>query len=111
MPASTAPLVFLVDELADYVGPSFRQAPASWLWLVRRGRKYGATVIAASQRPEEIDKTLFSMANVLDVHAIGDPNTQLRLARALGVPRQEVEQLQGHAWIRRNRFTGALIRG
>lgn len=110
-PASTAPLLFVVDELADYVGASFREAPFEWRWLVRRGRKYGASVAAASQRPEEIDKSFFSMASMLVVHRLGDAEAAPRLAKSLNVPVADVLALTGHAFIARDRNTGALIRG
>lgn len=109
-PASTAPVLLVVDELADLVGPSFREAPASWRWCVRRGRKYGVSVMAASQRPEEIDKSFFSMPSLLVVHAIGDPGAAARLAKALTVRPEEVYALSGHAYIARDRNAGRVIR-
>lgn len=109
-PASTAPVLLVVDELADLVGPSFREAPASWRWCVRRGRKYGVSVMAASQRPEEIDKSFFAMPSHLVVHAIGDPDAAARLAKALTVKPAEVNALSGHAYIMRDRYTGKVTR-
>lgn len=107
-PPRVAPIVVLVDELADLVGPSFRDAPASWRWLVRRGRKYGVAVLAASQRPEEIDKAIFNMASTLSVRRLNDPVTARRLGGALGVPAAAVMQLQGFEAIERDKRTGAL---
>jgi hypothetical protein len=109
-PASRAPVLLVVDELADLVGPSFREAPASWRWCVRRGRKYGVSVMAASQRPEEIDKSFYSMPSLLVVHAIGDPNAARRLAAALNVKPEEVSALSGHDYIARDRNTGRVFR-
>lgn len=107
-PPRVAPLTFLVDELADMTGPSFRDAPEGWRWIVKRGRKYGVSVLAASQRPEEIDKTLFNLCSTLHVHRIGDTVTARRLAHSLRVPLIEVEQLSGFAFIERDKNTDAL---
>lgn len=109
-PAAVAPIVFAVDELADFVGASFNTAPHSWRWLVRRGRKYGVSVMAASQRPEEIDKSFFSMASLLVVHRLGDAGAAPRLAKSLNVPVADVLALAGHDYIARDRNTGRVIR-
>jgi hypothetical protein len=110
-PASTAPIAFLVDELADLVGPTMREAPAGWQWLVGRGRKYGVTVLCASSRPEEIDKRLFNAASTLIVHAVNNGPTQRSLANALNVPVDQVRALSGHSFIARDRNTGKTVRG
>ncbi len=50
------PICFVVDELAGVTSPS--KAGEFWHAVVSRGRKYGVSVFAGSQRPQEIDKTL-----------------------------------------------------
>jgi len=50
--------VVLVEELADVS----RSGGASGTWgnIIRVGRKYGLIIMAATQRPQDIDKTLFT---------------------------------------------------
>jgi len=108
-PALVAPVTFAVDELADFVGPSFRDAPESWQWIIRRGRKYGVTLYALSQRPAQIDKTLFSLASELRSGRLNDANDQRTVAAALGVAPDVIAGLQGYEAIQRDKLTGALV--
>lgn len=110
-PPQVGPLWFVVDELADFVGPSFRDAPESWQWVLRRGRKYGVTVLAASQRPAQIDKTLFDLASTIRTGRLNNPDSQKSVAAALDVPIAQVRALADHAWIERDRNTGRLRTG
>ena len=110
-PPLRAGVVFVVDELADFVGPSFRDAPESWQWLIRRGRKYGVSLIAASQRPAQIDKTLFDLASTIRTGRLNGLESQRALAAALGVPIEDVRGLTGHQWIARDGNSGRVTRG
>jgi len=110
-PPRVAPLTFVVDELADYVGPSFRDAPESWQWIIRRGRKYGVTLFAASQRPAQIDKTFFDLATTIRTGRLNNDDSQVTVAHALGVSAQEVRALTGYAWIERDKNSGRHARG
>lgn len=58
---AAAPLVIGVEELADVTSPA-KAAPA-WGQLARKVRKYGGTIYATTQRPQEIDKTILGQAN------------------------------------------------
>ncbi len=49
-------LTVIVEELADVTTP--QKAPESWGVLLRRGRKYGISTYAVTQRIQEIDKTI-----------------------------------------------------
>lgn len=51
----------IIEELAD-VSPSAGKASPAFGQLLRRGRKYGAIVHAASQRGTEISKTVFTQS-------------------------------------------------
>lgn len=103
------PLTFTVDELAEYVTAS--QAPMSWRRLVKRGRKYGVTVYAGSQRPAEIDKTIWSNASMIRAGRLNNPPDQMTVARALNVKVEDLTKLTGHAWISLDRNTGKHRRG
>jgi DNA helicase HerA-like ATPase len=54
-------LIVVVEELADVSKPS--KATEFWGQLTRVGRKYGLIVIPATQRPQEIDKTVFTQVS------------------------------------------------
>jgi hypothetical protein len=108
-PPAVGPVVFVVDELADFVGPSFRESPESWQWLIRRGRKYGVTLIAASQRPAHIDKTIFDLATTVRTGRLNNLDSCRALASPLGVPVADVAALTGHEFIERDRNSGRLI--
>lgn len=107
-PPAVGPLVFVVDELADFVGPSFRDAPESWQWIIRRGRKYGVTLYAASQRPAQIDKTLFDLASTIRTGRLNNADSQRVVAAALGVNPAAIETLSGHESIERDKNSGRL---
>lgn len=53
--------IILIEELADVAQPG--KAGPNWGQLIRVGRKYGAVIMAATQRPQEIDKTLFTQVS------------------------------------------------
>jgi hypothetical protein len=110
-PPAVAGVVFVVDELAEYVGSSFRESPESWQWLIKRGRKYGVSLLAASQRPQHIDKTLYDLCSTLRTGRINGGRTQAILADALDVPTADVRALTGHQFIQRDKNTGKLTRG
>lgn len=102
--------LLLVDELSDFTAAN--DAPAAWRRLVRRGRKQGISVLAASQRPAEIDKTIFSNASRIRVYRLGYDADQTAAAAALGVARTDVAGLQGHEFLERNALAGGgLTRG
>jgi hypothetical protein len=103
------PLTFVVDELAEYVTAS--EAPPSWRRLVKRGRKYGVTVFAGSQRPAEIDKTIWSNASLIRAGRLANQPDQLTVARALDIDAKAIGALTGHAWISLDRNTGKRRQG
>ena len=53
--------VIIVEELGDVSRPG--KAGQEWGRLVRVGRKFGAVLLPVSQRPQEIDKTLFTQVS------------------------------------------------
>jgi len=97
---------FAVDELADFTEPN--AAPRYWRRLVRRGRKYGVSVFAISQRPADVDKTIFSNASMIRTGRLNRANDQVELARSLNVPLAQVAALSGFDFIERDGHTGEL---
>jgi hypothetical protein len=110
-PGSVGPVTLVVDELANYVGSSFRDAPDSWQWLVGEGRKHGVTLLAASRRPAEIDKSIFDNASTVRAGRLNNTASQRTVADALAVELAEVRALTGHAFIQVDKNTGAQTRG
>jgi DNA helicase HerA-like ATPase len=51
-------LIVIVGELADVSKPG--KASPAWGKIVRVGRKYGIVLMVETQRPQEIDKTVFT---------------------------------------------------
>ena len=107
-PASCAPVVFLVDELADFVGASFAQSPDSWQWILRSGRKYGVSTLAASQRPQMIDKTLTDLATLIRVGRLNNGSSHAVLSDSLGVKAAQLAALVDTQWIALDKNTGQL---
>ena len=107
-PASRKPVTFVCDELADFIGPSFRESPASFQWIIRRGRKHGVSVLLASQRPAEISKTVFDLASVIRAGRLNTDASIKSVAGSVGVSVEDMRGLIGHEYFERDKRTGAL---
>lgn len=99
--------LLLVDELAEFTTP--HQAPPAWRRLVKRGRKQGISIMAASQFPADIDKTIHSNASRIRTYALGYEGHQAAAAATVGVQAAEVAALTGHQFIERDRVAGGVI--
>ncbi len=110
-PPRVGPVTLVVDELADFVGSSFRDTPDSWQWIVGRGRKHGVALLAASRRPAEIDKCIFDNASTVRAGRLNNTASQRTVADALGVDLAEVRALTGYAFIQVDKNTGTITRG
>lgn len=103
---AAAPLVVIVEELADVAG-SGKASPA-WGELVRKGRKYGAILVAASQRPQEIDKTIFSQ---VENHWCGRLRTDADrryMSQTIGVPVEDLQTLGPCEYFLKSGFAPAV---
>lgn len=103
------PVRLVVDELAEFTTAS--RAPASWRRVVKRGRKYGMSILAGSQRPAEIDKTIWSNASRIRSGMLGYADDQAVIAAALGVPRAQVAALSNLDYLERDKNSGQLVTG
>jgi len=103
------PLLFVVDELSEFTTAS--EAPAEWRRIVKRGRKAGLSIIAAAQRPAEIDKTIWSNASLVRSGRLNYADDQAVIAAALGVPRDQVAQLGQLDYLEQDRNSGELRHG
>jgi hypothetical protein len=102
-------VLVVADELEDVTLPSW--APPGWSALIRKGRKYGARIIAASQRPAGIEKKIWSMATVVQSGRLNELEDARTVARVLMVDPLEVIALPQLAWIRRSIYEPAIVRG
>ncbi len=96
----------VVDELADFTESN--RAPLWWRRVIRRGRKLGISIFAASQLPTDVDKKIYSNASTIRTGRLNEYDHQARLAHALNVPVADVARLSGYQFIERDRNTGEL---
>lgn len=79
-PRGSFPTVIVLEEAHRYIpsGPdlSERQQRAKEVFerIAKEGRKYGLSLLVASQRPSEISKTVLSQCNSFIVHRIQNPD-------------------------------------
>jgi len=96
MSHADCPLLIVVEELADVA--QMGKASPFWGQLSRKARKYGTTILAASQKPQEIDKTFIDMCAVYGVGVLRNERTKKAAAGLLDVPVSDVNSLQLKDW-------------
>ena len=72
------PIVLVLEEAQNYIQqPRFAEeesiARAVFERIAREGRKYGLSLVVASQRPSELSKTVLSQCNSFIVHRLQNP--------------------------------------
>ena len=81
------PLLLVYEEAHKYVPKSelakFRSSRASIERIAKEGRKYGVTLLIASQRPSEISETIFSQCNNFIAMRLTNPDDQNYVKRLL----------------------------
>ena len=74
------PLLLVFEEAHKYVPTSdlakYRASKNSIERIAKEGRKYGVTLLLASQRPSEISETIFSQCNNFIAMRLTNPNDQ-----------------------------------
>lgn len=78
----------IIEELADV--SSAGKAPDAWGIICRRGLKFGPSIYASTQRPQEADKTILGNTSMVHIHA---PNTQADrdyIAKKIGVDEETI---------------------
>lgn len=74
------PILLVFEEAHKYVPNSelskFRASKNSIERIAKEGRKYGVTLLLASQRPSEISETIFSQCNNFIAMRLTNPNDQ-----------------------------------
>lgn len=82
----------VAEELADVTKPSW--APPFWGRVIRRGaRKRAIRIFATTQRPAEVDKTIFSQATMIRTGLLGRDADRRSVAAELDVSPAEIAAL------------------
>lgn len=102
-------VTMVVDELHTVTRPSW--APDGWSELIMMGRGYGCEVFGLSQRPASVDKDFLSNASMVQTGRLAFADDAKAVAKSLTVPWQDVMDLSGYQWIRRDILTGKVTRG
>jgi len=85
--AHKTPLLLVYEEAHKYVPKSdlskYRSSKTSIERIAKEGRKYGVTLLIASQRPSEISETIFSQCNNFIAMRLTNPEDQGYVKRLL----------------------------
>jgi hypothetical protein len=107
--ARRPPVLLVVDELSEFTTAT--EAPFEWRRVVKRGRKAGISVLAAAQRPAEIDKTIWSNASLVRAGRLNYPEDQRTIAAAIAAPLDQVVSLGNLDYLERDHNAAQLRRG
>ncbi|MBO1514083.1 anti-phage-associated helicase HerA [Metabacillus bambusae] len=81
------PILLVFEEAHKYVPNSdllkFRSSKKSIERIAKEGRKYGVTLLFASQRPSELSETIFSQCNNFIAMRLTNPNDQTFVKKLL----------------------------
>lgn len=97
-------LRLVVEELADVTEPS--RAPDSWSVVTRKGRHKKLRVIAASQRPANVDKDFFGNCTLVHCGRLNHAADAKVMAGVLNVPHDQIMNLAPLEFIERNMHSG-----
>lgn len=82
-----SPILLVYEEAHKYVPNSdlvrYRSSKKSIERIAKEGRKYGVTLLLASQRPSEISETIFSQCNNFLAMRLTNPNDQSYVKKLL----------------------------
>jgi len=84
--------VMFVEELADVTKPS--HAPQAWRQCTKKGRHAGLQIIAATQRPADIDKHFLGGCTYIRCFTQRFPADVAAMAGAMKLPRAQIEALE-----------------
>lgn len=85
MEGNIPPMVILVDEAHRIMSePSSRSATRSFRFVAQEGRKFGITVILATQRPALVDSTILSQCGTLACLRLTSPDDARAVQTVMG---------------------------
>lgn len=102
-------VLVVADELEDVTRSNW--APPYWSQLVRKGRKRGVRIVAASQMPAYIDKKIWSMATMVQSGRLNELEHARTVARVLMVEPAAVMALPQLHYIRRSIYAPVIEHG
>lgn len=109
--------VMLVEELADVTSPSY--APPAWRQCTKKGRHAGLQIIAATQRPADIDKHFLGGCTYIRCFTQRFPADAKAMAGAMKLPFETINALETReegavtilSWIEKDFRTGKTTPG
>lgn len=102
------PTLIIAEELADVQKPG--RASHFWGKLARRARKYGGILYPASQRPAEIDKTIYNQCVTKWVGRM-EMEDAIRAAKAIGLKGEDIAGLPDfHAYVKTDGKPAVLLK-
>ncbi len=107
-------LVMFVDELAEVTKAN--KAPPEWRKCVNVGRNYDGgrkalSIIGASQRPSEVDKSFIGNADVVHCGRLGYVSDAKLFAGMWGIDYAELANLPDLDWIEKRADSPGVLRG
>jgi hypothetical protein len=107
-------VVLFVDELAEVTKAN--KAPGAWRTVVNVGRSYddgkkSISIIAASQRPTEVDKSFLGNADLVHTGRLGFADDCKTLAGMWGIKPAEIANLPDLAWLEKRASAPEVLRG
>lgn len=99
----------LIEELSFVTMPSW--APSGWKTVTSVGRHRGMRVLAASQRPAQVDKAFWSNCTEIQCGLMNYDEDQKTMAKALKVDVSEIEALVELQFIHKHTRTKEITRG
>lgn len=98
----------IADEIAGVTRAGY--SPPGWRTIVTQGRARGCSIIAATQRPALIDKTVLDQATRVRVGRLNGRSSQRYLADLLHLDAEQLADLKPLDWIERDMTTGQVKR-
>lgn len=107
-------LLMFVDELAEVTKAN--KAPPAWRKCVNVGRNYAngtkaLSILAASQRPPEVDKSFIGNCDVIHTGRLGYASDAAQLAKLWGLKASELTNLPDLHWLEKRADTPEITRG
>lgn len=99
----------VVEELQTVTQPG--RAPAAWSDCTLRGRHKAMRVIGVSQRPASVDKNFYSNATFVRTGRLNFVDDVRCMANVLGVPDDQIRNLQPLEYVQREMANGTVSTG
>ena len=89
------PVVLILEEAHNYIPEKTKEGKESVSKIVferiaREGRKFGLSLVVASQRPSELSRTVLSQCNSFIIHRIQNPEDQEYIKRIVPSINQDI---------------------